>query len=65
MSEIDELKRRISELEDGSCRFNCRTEKQAYREGYKRGYQDGWDEHDNYASASGICPGCGAEVPDK
>ena len=40
MSEIDELKRRIAELEDGSCRFNCRKMKESFNAGYQRGYED-------------------------
>jgi hypothetical protein len=32
--EVDILHRRIRELEDGACRFNCRKEKVAFKEGW-------------------------------
>jgi len=31
---IRKLSRRISELEDGACRFNCRKEREAFQAGY-------------------------------
>ena len=34
-SEWDAMEKRIKELEDGSCRFNCRT--------VKEGFYAGWD----------------------
>ena len=36
-----ELKTRIKELEEGSCRFNCRTSKEAFIAGYMDGHLDG------------------------
>lgn len=35
---VASLKQRIFELEQGSCRFNCRTEKEAFIAGFKAGY---------------------------
>ena len=31
---VEELQKRIKELEDGSCRFNCRTAKENWMQGY-------------------------------
>lgn len=31
----DRLKARIKELEDGACRYNCRTAKEAFMAGYQ------------------------------
>jgi len=42
---------RIKELEEGSCRFNCRTQKQAYFAGFDAGMDQGvhWnDRHEAY-----------------
>jgi len=35
VEENKQLKRRISELEDGACRFNCRKEREAFVAGYR------------------------------
>ena len=35
-SREDELEARIKELEEGSCRFNCRTRKEAFMAGWHR-----------------------------
>ena len=36
-AEIRALRCRIQELEDGSCRFNCRSVKEAFHSGYLAG----------------------------
>jgi len=36
MSEVDALKARIKELEEGACRFNCRKQKDAWMAGWYR-----------------------------
>ena len=46
--EKNHLKNRIQELEDGSCRFNCRTMKQAFIAGYLADSQHG--EHSEKAA---------------
>jgi len=33
--EVERLHRRIAELEDGECRFNCRTKSAMWKEGFK------------------------------
>jgi hypothetical protein len=35
ITEVDLLRSRIAELEDGACRFNCRKEKEAFEAGWK------------------------------
>ena len=40
-SAIAEMEQRIKELEDGACRFNCRTEKEAFIAGFD--CRDNWD----------------------
>lgn len=32
--ELDAARKRIKELEDGSCRYNCRTMKEAFKAGF-------------------------------
>ena len=32
----------VEGLEQGSCRFNCRTKKQAFIDGFKAGASSGW-----------------------
>ena len=45
--EVERLQKRIKELEDGCCRFNCRTQKEAYIAGAQdtiyriKRYEDG------------------------
>jgi hypothetical protein len=39
--EVDILHRRIRELEDGHCRFNCATMKEAFIAGYNWGQEGG------------------------
>lgn len=34
----EEYERRIKELEEGACRFNCRTAKEAFMAGFDAGY---------------------------
>ena len=36
---VQALRNRIKELEDGACRFNCRTVKEAFIAGYKADLQ--------------------------
>lgn len=43
--EIERLKRRIEELENGVCRFNCRTQREAFIAGTKAALPD-WEEMD-------------------
>ena len=38
---VNKLRQRIKELEDGSCRFNCRTTKEAFIAGYLADTQHG------------------------
>ncbi len=38
--EVDLLRSRIAELEDGACRFDCRKQKEAFIAGYKYGYDE-------------------------
>ena len=40
---VAHLKQRIFELEQGGCRFNCRTEKQAFIAGYYAASEVNWD----------------------
>jgi len=37
ITEINRLRQRIKELEDGSCRYNCRTMKEAFMAGHLAG----------------------------
>lgn len=37
---VAHLKQRIHELEQGACRFNCRTRKQAFLAGFDAGTED-------------------------
>ena len=37
---VAQLKARIFELEQGSCRFNCRTKKEAFLAGFDAGTED-------------------------
>jgi hypothetical protein len=43
MLEREGLRVRIRELEEGSCRYNCRTAKQAFLAGFNAGAEDAWD----------------------
>ena len=36
---VRQLKARIKDLEEGACRFNCRTQKQAFIDGYRVGVE--------------------------
>jgi len=38
---VIQLIKALAELGDGSCRFNCRTEKEAYIAGFNNNYQSG------------------------
>ena len=44
---VQALRKRIKELEDGACRFNCRTVKEAYMDGYQDGFSEGFHCEDN------------------
>jgi len=39
-AEIARLQARIAELEEGGCRFNCRTARNAFIDGYNEGHDD-------------------------
>ena len=47
ISMIQYLRKRIKELEEGECRFNCRTQKAAFFSGYKLAIGDAFQEWDN------------------
>jgi len=44
---VAHLKQKIFELEQGACRFNCRTRKEAFMAGFDAGFND-TDEQDRY-----------------
>ena len=46
----EEYERRIKELEEGACRYNCRTAKQAFIAGFV------WGDSDDYHRAIGVTP---------
>ena len=48
---VNKLRQEIKELKDGSCRFNCRNQKQVFLAGFDAGMDQGvhWnDKHDAY-----------------
>jgi hypothetical protein len=52
---VEILEARIKELEDGSCRFNCRSMKEAFIDGWYAGTEyshDRWMEQESSIAAS-------------
>lgn len=54
-STISNLERRIKELEEGSCRFNCRDQKAAFMAGFEAGFHEGFWVEGNSADPHKDC----------
>ena len=50
--ELVEKTKRIRELENGACRFNCRKAKDAFYAGYEDGFSEGFWCEDNPGMAA-------------
>ena len=51
----DRLEARIKELEEGACRYNCRTAKEAFMAGFEAGYSEGFWTEENPAHWEDDC----------